>query len=73
VVAIVDDTRARAAIWLTRAVDIDLMATESFIAWMADRFAVEGTETAWQVIELAAGGHIPTALDDDPVFIRQKN
>jgi hypothetical protein len=72
VVAIVDDARARAAIRLARAVDIDLMATESFIAWMADRFAVEGAQTAWSAIELAAGGHVPASLDDDPVYIRQK-
>jgi hypothetical protein len=72
VVAIVDDARARAAIRLTNSIDIDLMATESFIAWIAERFAVEGAQTAWQAIELAAGGRTPAAPDDDPVFIRQR-
>jgi hypothetical protein len=70
VVAIVDDRKLRAAIRLEERIDIDLMATESFIVWIAERFAVEEARTAWAAIEAAAGGRAPAAPEEDPVHVR---
>jgi hypothetical protein len=71
VIAIVDDRRARAAIGLLTNVDIDLMATETYVFWLWKRFGVEHTDTAWLVIKMAAGGKAPDAPDEDPVHIHR--
>lgn len=70
VVVLVDDRRARAAIRALDHVDIDLMATETFIDWVATRFHVVKAETAWRTIRLAAAGKAPDAPGDDPVHLR---
>jgi hypothetical protein len=69
VLAIVDDRKARAAIKVLMDVDIDLMATESYIYWLAKRFHVKEAETAWTAIKIAAAGTAPNAPDEDPVHI----
>lgn len=71
VVALVDDRKVRAALRVTNKTDIDLMATETFLAWMAGRFGLEEARTAWFAIEIAAGGNAPRAPEDDPVYVRQ--
>jgi hypothetical protein len=70
VVAVVDDAKARMALRLHKA-DIDLMGTESFLTWMADRFGIVRAETAWKAIRLAAQDKVPDALEEGPVHIRQ--
>lgn len=71
VLALVDDRRARAAIRAMTEVDIDLMATQSFIHWLAKRFHVKEAETAWIAIEIAANDRAPRAPDEDPVHIHK--
>ena len=71
VVTIVDDARARAAIRLTEGLDIDLMATESFLTWLHQRFHVEKAATAWMAITIAARGKAPDAPEEDPVYVRK--
>jgi hypothetical protein len=72
VVAIVDDAKARAALRVGGIVDIDIMATESFITWIAERFDVDDARTAWRTIQLAAAGKAPGAPEIDPILVRQK-
>lgn len=69
VVAIVDDKQLRAALRISNKVDIDLMATESFVAWMAGKFGIREADTAWEAITVAAGGKAPPAPEEDPVYI----
>jgi hypothetical protein len=71
VVVIVDDVKARAAIRLMEGIDIDLMATESFLAWLDERFNVVKAATAWTAIRMAAGGRAPEAPTNDPVLVRR--
>lgn len=71
VVALVDDRKLRAALRVADRTDIDLMATETFLAWMAGRFGVEEARTAWIAIGIAAGGKAPDAPDEDPVYVRR--
>lgn len=70
-VVLVDDNKARIAIQLENEFDIDLMSTESFIAWMRDRFKMPNAENAWAAIRIAAGGNVPDTRDDDPVLVRK--
>jgi hypothetical protein len=70
-VVLVDDNKARIAIQLENEFDIDLMGTESFIAWMRDRFKMPNAENAWAAIRIAAGGSVPDTRDDDPVYVRK--
>lgn len=51
IVALVDDRKVRAALRVTNKTDIDLMATETFLAWMAGRFGIEEARAAWLGIE----------------------
>lgn len=71
VVVLTDDANARAALLARTGLDIDLMGTESFIAWMAGTFGVAGADTAWQTIVAATGGTAPITGDDDPVYVRR--
>jgi hypothetical protein len=71
VLAIVDDRKARAAIKLLTEVDIDLLATESFLVMLAEDYQVKEAETAWFAINLACGGKAPSAPDEDPVHIHR--
>ena len=56
VLAIVDDRKARAAIKLLTEVDIDLLATESFLVMLVEDYHVKEAETAWLAINIACGG-----------------
>ena len=71
VITIVDDRKARAAISLLTNVDVDLIATETYIYWLWKRFRVKNTDTAWAVIKMAAGGKAPDAPYEDPVHIQR--
>jgi hypothetical protein len=70
-VVLVDDNKARIAIQLENEFDIDLMGTESFIAWMRDRFNMPNAENAWTAIRIAAGDNVPDTREDDPVHVRK--
>ena len=67
VVVIMDDRKARAAL---RALnhDLDMMCTESFVAWMVERFAIPEAKTAWQTIGLIMG---PTARGEGPLEVKR--
>ena len=65
VLAIVDDRKARAAIRLLTDVDVDLMATESLLAMIAEDYHVEEAQTAWLAIKIACGGKAPPAPAQD--------
>jgi hypothetical protein len=69
VIALVDDGRVRAAIKALNNVDIDLMGTETYLHWLAERFQVKEAETAWMAIRMAADDKVPAELDEDPVHI----
>jgi hypothetical protein len=56
VLAIVDDRKARAAIKLLTELDIDLLATESFLVMIVEDYRVKEAETAWLAIRIASGG-----------------
>lgn len=71
VIAIVDDRKARAAIKALDEVDIDLMATETYLEWLVRRFHVKGAETAWIAIRVAADQKIPHAPYEDPIHIHK--
>lgn len=70
VVTIVDDRKARAAIQLVEHIDIDLMGTRSFLAWVERRFGVEQAASAWMTIAMAAGGNVPKDHEEDPIYVR---
>jgi hypothetical protein len=61
--------KARAAIKALEDVDVDVMATESYIEWMVRRFGIKEAETAWMTIKAATEQKAPSAADDDPVHI----
>ena len=71
VIAIVDDRRARAAIVALDEVDVDLMATETYLEWLVRRFHVKEAETAWMTIRIAASEKLARAPDEDPVHIHK--
>jgi hypothetical protein len=64
VIALADDHVVRAAIEARgrqkKTASIDLMGTQTFIQWMAGDFAVEEALTAWDAIEMAREGKVPT-------------
>jgi hypothetical protein len=70
VVTIVDDRKARAAIQLVEHLDIDLMGTRSFLAWIERRFGVEQAASAWMTITMAAGGSVPKDPQEGPIYVR---
>ena len=70
VVAIVDDRKARAAVQLMEHLDIDLMGTRSFLAWLERRFGVKQAGSAWTIIAMAVGGTVPRGPDADPIYVR---
>lgn len=69
VIAIIDDKKARAAVKALENVDVDLMATESYLEWMVRRFDVKNAATAWMAIKIAADEKVRDASEDDPVHI----
>jgi hypothetical protein len=83
VLALADDHNVRAAIEAggrqKKKASINLMGTQTFIQWMAGNFAVEAALTAWDAIETAREGKVPTFNHgsddqedgaDDPIYIR---
>lgn len=69
VLALADDSRARAAIKALNNVDVDLMGTETYLHWMATRFQIKQAETAWPAICIAAGDKVPREVEEDPIHI----
>jgi hypothetical protein len=69
VIAIVDDRKARAAIKALEDVDIDLIATETYLEWLVRRFGIKEAATAWMTIKIATDKKAPNAPDEDPVHI----
>lgn len=53
VVAIIDDRKARAAIKALEDVDVDLMATQTYLEWLVRRFGIKEAATAWMTILIA--------------------
>jgi len=78
VIILTDDERFRAALKTMDGIDMDLMATQSFIHMIESRFSVKEAGHAWIVIREAAGkneagaSRAPEAPEDDPVFIRTR-
>lgn len=72
VIAIVDDRRARAAIKTLEDVDVDLMATETYLEWLVRRFGIKEAATAWMTIKIATDKKAPSAPDEDPVHIYRR-
>lgn len=75
VVLLVDDRSARAM--LVRAIqakelDADIMATETFLAFLEQDFGLAEASTAWQAIRLAAGGGEPATFVGDPIYVRRR-
>lgn len=68
VLALMDDRAGRATL-RNMNLDMDIMSTESFVAWMAERYGMQGADTARQTIEMIIGEKIPTLslADDEPV------
>jgi hypothetical protein len=71
VIAIVDDRRARAAIKTLEDLDVDLMATETYLEWLVRRFGIKEAATAWMTIKIATDKNAPNAPYDDPVHIHK--
>jgi hypothetical protein len=66
VVVIVDDRRARAAVRTLENVDIDVVSTEAYLAWISVRFDVKEAATAWRAIRMATDDKAPPAPTEDP-------
>lgn len=71
VLAIVDDRKVRAAIRALADVDIDILATESFLTLLAEEYDLEEAATAWMAIRIASGETAPDAPEEDPVHIHR--
>lgn len=74
VVLLVDDRAARSLVIQaarTEEIDADLMATETFLAWLEQDYGVADTRQAWTAIRTAAGGKQPDAPMADPVHVRK--
>lgn len=69
IIALVDDRKARAAIKALEDVDIDLMATETYLEWLVRRFGIKEAATAWVAIKIATNKKAPNAPEEDPVHI----
>jgi hypothetical protein len=70
----VDDRAARALLAQaaqTEGLDADIMATETFLRYIAEDFGQMKAATAWQAISLASGGRHPESPRTDPVLIRK--
>ena len=68
-IVLMDDRNGRAAAKTLR-LNIDLMGTQTFIAWMAEDFKIKAAETAWVTLEAILGKELDHGEDDDPVFVR---
>ncbi len=69
VIVLMDDRAGRAAV-RAMPLNIDLMGTQTFIAWMAEDFGVREAETAWAALEMILGEEVDPGESDDPVYIR---
>lgn len=69
VIVLMDDRNGRAA---TKALslNIDLMGTQTFIAWMADDFEVKEAANAWLTLQAILGKELDHGEEDDPVYVR---
>jgi hypothetical protein len=75
VVLLVDDRPARALLIQAArlgGVDVDMMATESFLAMLEQDYGVVVAKDAWNAISLAAGAKVPAAPVPDPVYVRRR-
>ena len=73
VLLLVDDRAARRLLAQTleeEGLEGDVVATETFLAWVERRFGVEAAATAWTTIALASGARQPDAPEDDPISVR---
>jgi hypothetical protein len=52
-----------------RDLDVDLMATETYLEWLVRRFGIKEATTAWTTIKIATDKKAPNAPDEDPVHI----
>ncbi|MCA1500167.1 hypothetical protein [Bradyrhizobium sp. NBAIM14] len=52
VIAIIDDRKARTVIKTLEDVDIDLMATETYLEWLVKRFGIKGAAAARTTIRI---------------------
>jgi hypothetical protein len=69
VIVLMDERAGRAAV-RAMPLNIDLMGTQTFIAWMAEDFGVREAETAWAALEMILGKELDPGESDDPVYIR---
>lgn len=68
-IVLMDDRNGRAAAKTLR-LNIDLMGTQTFIAWMAEDFKVKAAENAWVTLEAILGSELDRGEEDDPVYVR---
>lgn len=68
-VVLMDDRNGRAAAKTLR-LNIDLMGTQTFIAWMAEDFKVASAENAWVTLKAILGNELDHGEEDDPVYVR---
>jgi hypothetical protein len=68
-IVLMDDRNGRAAAKTLR-LNIDLMGTQTFIAWMAEDFKVKAAENAWVTLEAILGNELDHGDEDDPVYVR---
>jgi len=68
-IVLMDDRNGRAAAKTLR-LNIDLMGTQTFIAWMAEDFRVKAAENAWVTLEAILGSELDRGEEDDPVYVR---
>jgi len=69
VIVLMDDRNGR-AVAKTLSLNIDLMGTQTFIAWMADDFKVKEAGNAWVTLQAILGKELDHGEEDDPVYVR---
>lgn len=69
VVVLMDDRDGRAAAKTLR-LNIDLMGTQTFIAWIAEDFGVTDAQNAWVTLQAILGNELDHGEEDDPVYVR---
>jgi hypothetical protein len=68
-IVLMDDRASRAAV-KALPLNVDLMGTQTFVAWMAEDFRVKEAENAWGTLEAILGSELDQGEDDDPVYVR---
>jgi hypothetical protein len=69
VIVLMDDRAGRAAV-KALPLNVDLMGTQTFVAWMAEDFGVNEAENAWAALSVLLGSELDPGEDDDPVYVR---